>query len=239
MLGAMLLAFASCFFAPERPGGGQSGGADAAFDSAVKVDMLSGDAIMGSGNCPSDEMGPSPDPCGTWGNQSLTGGGTIARSGGVLEAKVGSFGDSAACTTPVDIDFSHGVSIDLQQPLQGGSGDTTSFTAAFDQNGFMKIETKQTTSLQITASCSGPGGFSNAATWSSAFRYLKIAPSSGTSTVAASYSANGSSWTTMGSCSLTGNNLALASVRFGATAGSGSFTTRAAVFDSFKTCTTP
>jgi len=239
MLGAMLLAFAGCFFAPERPGG-QNGGADAAFDSASSVDMRSGDGPVGSGECPSDDMGASLDLCGTWGIQDLASAGSITRASGTLRTNVGSGGDRAECATPINIDFSHGVSIDLQQPLSTVNGDTTRFIASFDQLGYVRIETTFNSTLQIGATCSGPGGTSNIAIYSSAYRYLKIAQvSPGSSTVAAMYSSDGQSWNTMGSCSLTGNNLALASVRFGATAGTGSGGTRAAMWDDFKTCTTP
>ena len=79
MLGAMLIAFASCFFAPERPGG-QGGGSDAAFDSPSALDMLSGgDALMGSGECPFDDMNTDPDPCGSWGTQDVAGTAELAR----------------------------------------------------------------------------------------------------------------------------------------------------------------
>lgn len=238
MLGAVLLAYASCFFAPERPGG-QGGGTDASSDDAVRVDMSSGDGTMtGSGTCPSDDMGSNPDPCGAWGFQDVSNGGAVARNSGVLLAKVNAFGDRAQCATPTNINFAQGISIDLQQPLQGGSGDSTQFTVGFAQNGYVTIETKQLNSLQISASCSGPHGFSSPMTYSAAYRYLRIAPLSGT-TVAAYYSDSGTSWSSMGSCSLTGNDISLASVRFGATAGSGGVSSRAAVFDDLKSCIAP
>jgi hypothetical protein len=54
---------------------------------------------------------------------------------------------------------------------------------------------------------------------------------------AAFRSSDGETWSSMGSCALTGNDVSLATVRFGVIAG-GSNSSQAATFDDFRTCTT-
>lgn len=233
----MLLALASCFFTPERPSGQIDPHDDAGFDG-VLADAVSIDAAT---HCPSDDMSAMADVCGTWGVPDLSSGGSVGRGSGVLNATVSAAGARAGCRTTSPVDFSHGVSIALKQPLQGGSGDTTSFAVALDANGTMIIEVvdKGLGGLQIVATCSGPGGFTGAATFDSSYAYLKIAPQTpGSTTVFAYHAGSGSAWTTFGSCSVTGNTTATALVSFSGTAGSASGS-RMAKFDDFKTCTTP
>jgi hypothetical protein len=239
ILAATLLAFAGCFFAPDRPGG-QSGPGDADPDGTGTKNDGAEDDSRPSANCPSDDMADMAMVCGTWGMTALSGDGMVSRSSGSLQTKVATTGSHAECVTTERVDFTHGASIDLQQPLATGSGDTTQFVASFDGGGTVTIQAQviSAVGLRISAVCSGPGGFETPAPYDSTYRYLKIAVQTpGTSTVAAFRSADGETWNSMGSCSLTGNDVTLATISFGVTAGSPG-TLRAATFDDFTTCTT-
>ncbi len=236
---AIALALGACFFTPAAPIGG--GGSDAASDSRSDGTPEPSDVTLGdggSGACPSDDMSNAAMVCGTWGTADQFSGGTVTRSGGELFATIATSGSRAECVTPLNIDFSHGASIELTAPAQGGSGDTTRFQAAFDAGGAITIQAQLGTGgVMISAVCTGPGGFSTPVMYTSAYQWLKLSVLSG-STVEASYSSDGESWNAYGSCSLAGNNLSLASIRFGATAVA-TGTARAARFDNFKTCMTP
>jgi hypothetical protein len=238
ILATTLLAFAGCFFAPERPGG--QGGPDDANRDGAGSSMT--DGSNGSGApCADDHMDDMPMACGSWGTDDVVGGGTLVRQSDVLYATVANTNSHAECVTTPSVDFTHGVSIDLQQPLQGGSGDTTRFVASFDGGDSVTIQAQLITSggLRISASCTKPGGFAGPAVYDSSYRYLKIAvQTAGTSNVAAFHSADRQTWTTMGSCSLTGTNPALATIRFGASSVSPG-SSRSAMFDDLTSCTTP
>jgi hypothetical protein len=237
ILAATLLAFAGCFFAPERPGG-QGSPDDADLDGAGSS---MGDGSNGSGApCPEDHMDPSVMVCGMWGTSDLAGDGALARGAGTLNATVGTNGSRAECVTSQAVDFTHGASIDVVQPLQGGSGDTSRFVASFEAGGTITIQIQLVPSfgLRVSATCTGPGGFANPVAYDSSYRYLKIGVQTpGLSNVAAFHSADGQSWSTIGSCSLSGDNLALATIRFGATSGAPG-SARTAKFDDFTTCST-
>jgi hypothetical protein len=56
-------------------------------------------------------------------------------------------------------------------------------------------------------------------------------------TLAAFHSGDGQTWVSMGSCSLTGNDLSLATIRFGASVGAPG-SARQAKFDNLTTCST-
>lgn len=232
---AIALALGACFFTPPRPGGGEA--SDAAADGVA--DQVDGRGSgSGSAGCPSDDMTDMATLCGTWGTADMATGGTLDRAGGELIATVAASGSHADCVTPLNVDFSHGVSVQLVAPAQGGSGDTSRFMATFDAGGAMTIQAAVTGGgLQVFAQCSGPGGFTGPVTFSSAHQWLKIAVLSGT-TVEAQYSGDGETWNSFGSCSLSGNSMAQVSVRFGATADL-TGAARSARFDNFRTCTTP
>lgn len=228
---AIALALGACFFTPPRP-------------SDMEPSDASGDGPpdgsgSGSGGCPSDDMTDMAALCGAWGTTDLATGGTLSRSGGELHATIAASGSHAECTTPLNIDFSHGVSVQLVMPAQGGSGDTTLFAATFDGGAEVRIQTQLVGgTLQVSGQCTRPGGFSSPVAYSSAYQWFKIGIVPATASVQASYSADGETWNAFGSCSLTGNSLSRVSVRFGAsadvTAGA-----RDARFDNFRTCTTP
>lgn len=237
MLGAMLLAFAGCFFAPDRPGN-QSGPGDA--DSDGRDGQRDDAFIGGSGACPSDDMAVMPQACGTWGEEDASVNGGLARASGFLQATLAGAGQRANCRTSAVVNFTNGASISFSQPVTGGQGDISRFTATFDLGGSVTIQAVDSGGgvAMMSATCSGPGGFSNPVAYSSAYRYVKIGLSTpGGETVAAFHSENGDSWSTMGSCSLAGNNLTTATIVFGATSGSATGT-RAAAFDDFETCDT-
>lgn len=158
VLAAAFLTYA-CFSKPDAPSGQVVGDGGQTVDAEIADGRDSG---SGSGSsvagCPNDRFDGSGAPCGTWG--SAFGAGGLERANSTLTVKplIASAG-SAGCLSNSAFDFTQGVSIDIQQFLDGPMTYTTFFEVQNYANAsqFVGINISRTTGgiPTISTSCLG------------------------------------------------------------------------------------
>jgi hypothetical protein len=182
-------------------------------------------------------MSGNGSACGMWGftDQSAQSANAM-RTGGTLQVSISAASVHAGCGTNMNFDLEHGASIQVLN-VTPTAGDTIYFTVTFPTSSFVTMQIRTGATPTVEWMCSGPGGGSNPIAFTPG-GYLKIARSTTSANIQAMRSPDGTSWTSIASCSFTGENVSKAGVRFGIMGGPMAGT-RGAVFDELKTCTTP